>query len=305
MHDRTIPSCVIASLLVACSLSLANAAEQTPVLRLDLRQFGYNEHAPAGPGSQTLSRIWFKGSSLTVEVLTRKYDAQHQWVGDNLSDTWTFDITSQKLVSKQAFVDLEPPPTYASFSWAPGEVARWKEMIIARDDHGALFLQQANQSPIVIFPGSKERLRYTYDCPARAKFMGLDRIAILNCSRNAIVVDYRGQRKYTISTDLVDGNAVLNRDGTDFAVYQYSLSPKKWLLFLANGLNEETFIPADQAYVKVYSSQDGTELFKYAWRLDKDQRYDAGSVALSEDGSLVALIRNSELLIFRIAARHN
>ena len=302
MHKRVVRSLVTVSWLLVYSLSLANAAAPEPVWRLDLRHFGYQEQAPADLTSQRLIRIWFNGASLTVEVLTQQYDgAQKEWSHPNLSDTWTFDMTSQKLISKQVYLHFEPAPKYGPTTWAPGVVGRWKDATITRDDHGALFLQHTGQQPTVIFPGNKERLRYAYDCPIGARFLGVDRIAVLDCSRKAIVTDDRGQKKYMIATDLVEGNARLNRDGTDFTVYQYSLSPKKWPLVPFAVLSDEVTIAADRANVKVFSSKDGRQLFEYTWNLDKNERYNGGPVALSEDGSRLALIKNSELLIFPVA----
>ena len=52
--------------------------------------------------------------------------------------------------------------------------------------------------------------------------------------------------------------------------------------------------------MKVFHSSDGKKLFEYRWNVTADEGITDGRVALSDDGSLVALVRGHEVFIFAL-----
>lgn len=91
-----------------------------------------------------------------------------------------------------------------------------------------------------------------------------------------------------------------SRDGTRFVIRDNIESGRDVALDIIT-LNGASQFPFPTAVVKVHDAMAGKKLFEYTWHMPKDEEHDSsGRVALSDDGSLLALIRNETLLIFRL-----
>src|SRR5437764_1628418 len=78
-------------------------------------------------------------------------------------------------------------------------------------------------------------------------------------------------------------------NGTRFAAYERDASFLHSLEGTTNKLR-----------VKVFHSSDGKKLFEYRWNVTADEVITDGRVALSDDGSLVSLVRGHEVFIFAL-----
>ena len=136
-------------------------------------------------------------------------------------------------------------------------------------------------------PGKEKVLLFRGHCNAIGpRFVGDNYILLNRCGARNVVVDKRGQKLYEMLR-LVDPYIATNREGTRFVVYERDSS------FL--GQFNDT---SDKKRIKVFRSSDGKKLLEYRWGLVDGDRLNDGRVALSDDGSLAALIHGREVMVF-------
>jgi len=123
--------------------------------------------------------------------------------------------------------------------------------------------------------------------PGDPRFISDDYILLRPCNNN-MVVNKEAKKIYDMP-NLGWYYLTLNREGTRFAVYQRNVSFWHELEGTTNRLR-----------VRVFRSSDGRKLFDYPWHTNGDDPNYDGRIALSDDGSLVAIIRREELLVFAV-----
>jgi len=138
-------------------------------------------------------------------------------------------------------------------------------------------------------PGKEKVLLFRGNCNATdPRFVGDNRIFLHTCGTKNVVVDKRGQRLYKMPK-LTDPYIAVNREGTRFVVHERDSS------FLGQ-FNDTT----DRKRMTVFRSSDGSKVFEYRWGQVEGDGLNDGRVALSDNGSLIALIRGRELMVFVI-----
>ena len=145
-------------------------------------------------------------------------------------------------------------------------------------------------------PGREDVLLFTENCfPGDPSFVGDDQILLSLCDSGGSGyrgVDRAGKKLYSIK--LLFPYITVSRDGTRFAAYE------RYATFL-----HEISGTSNRARVKVFRSTDGEKLFEYGWHLAEDEFDNDGRIALSDDGSLIAIVQGNEILVFAVvAARH-
>ena len=109
----------------------------------------------------------------------------------------------------------------------------------------------------------------------------------------------------------------LDRLGKRFAGYETRQSGlRAWRCGFENSFGDDAFgcDRENQAAVTVFSAQDGGKIFQYEWKVDEqqEQRTYGGQpfleynhlIALNDDGSLLALVKGTELLVFQLPPDH-
>jgi hypothetical protein len=115
------------------------------------------------------------------------------------------------------------------------------------------------------------------------------------------VVDKSGELKYKLPSfgaTIMDYYAV-NREGTRFAVRD-AIESKGEVLGGLLSLGAEHSSPFNAGRVRVFTAGDGQKLFEYKWGLSKYEHDASRRIALSDDGSLLALLDGFRLLIFQL-----
>jgi hypothetical protein len=144
------------------------------------------------------------------------------------------------------------------------------------------FLQEGNSGRALLL-----RNRCSTSDP---RFVGEQQILLTLCNGKQIVVNKQGQKIYDFPK-LIDPYITSNMQGTRFVVQERNQS-------LLGQLNDTT----DKKRMKVFRSSDGKKLFEYRWGQVDGDRLNDGRVALSDDGSMVALIRGNEVMLFAVAS---
>ena len=137
-------------------------------------------------------------------------------------------------------------------------------------------------------PGKDKVLLFRGRCNTDPHFVGKHHILVRLCNGRRVVVDNGGRKLYDMPK-LFDAYIAPNREGTRFIVYERDSS-------LIGQFTDQT----DRKRLKVFRSSDGEKLFEYHWGQIEGDRLNDGRVALSDDGSLAALIRGTELIVFAI-----
>jgi hypothetical protein len=254
--------------------------DQKPLWRIDLRAFGYEPQA----WGDTVIR--FSGPLLLV------YSTYSYWSPMELR--LAFDKETRQLVSKERLSAISVPPwkdcqrTEGRRPFpAVNTIDCWKQMTIEQiarithkgPDETEYYLREPGKEPILLFQGR---------CNDRdPHFVSDDYVLLTLCDLKNIVVNKQGQKVYDLPK-LSDPYITLNREGTRFAAYERDSSFFSELEGTTNRLR-----------VKVFRSSDGEKLFEYHWRPKYDRTND-GRVALSDDGSLVALVQAGDILIFAL-----
>jgi len=140
-------------------------------------------------------------------------------------------------------------------------------------------------------PGREKVLLFRGHCPTgHPNFVSDEYILVTLCTGKQ-VVDKEGHKVYEMPR-LADPYIAPNRDGTRFVVHERDSS------FLGQ-FNDIT----DKKRMKVFRSSDGKKLFEYHWGQVEGDGLNDGRVALSDDGSLAALIRGREMLVFAVPSK--
>jgi hypothetical protein len=191
---------------------------------------------------------------------------------------------------------------------APGDdvMARWRGMTLTRDAANRVWLQEPGGDKLLIF---SRRAYYHF-----ATFLAPDRILIAGpiddkpdsaiSTHHQWVVDRSGELKYKLPSfyaNITDYYAV-NRDGTRFAVRD-AIESKAEVLGNVLSLGAEHNSPFNAGRVRVFAASDGRQLFEYKWGLGRYEHDASRRIALSDDGSLLALLDGFRLLIFQLPSQ--
>lgn len=120
-------------------------------------------------------------------------------------------------------------------------------------------------------------------------FLADEYILFVQCDLKNVVVNDQGKQLYQLPAFAFPFVAV-SRDGTRFAVYERDVS--FW-----HGLAGTT----DRIRVSVFQTLNGKKLFKLGWHTNGEAA-EEGQMSLSDDGSLLAVVRSGEVLVFAIHA---
>jgi hypothetical protein len=138
-------------------------------------------------------------------------------------------------------------------------------------------------------PGKDKVLLSRGHCrPSAPHFISDKYVLVTLCNGKRIVANKQGQKVYAMPklSDIYVAPSLL---GTRFAVHERDSS------FLGQ-FNDIT----DKKRMTVFRSSDGKKLFEYRWGDVDDDGLNDGRVALSDDGSLAALIRAREVMVFAV-----
>lgn len=220
------------------------------------------------------------------------------------------DYTTGKQVPPEAIADavLEPNPQDFHFDGQPvqdpdGEVlAEWRGMTLVRGKENKLWLKE---------PGRPNTLLFSRPGYQSAVFISPELILIVGqiaddpnctiCHFHQWVIDKTGALKYKLPSfyaDITDYHA-LSREGSRFAIRD-DVESKKYVLIDILSLGTGSYSPINVARVRVFVTDNGKQMLEYKWSPGK---YDLGSrrgIALSDDGALLAVVKGTDLLIFRI-----
>ena len=284
-----------------------------PLARIDLRPMGYQPSAQTGYNIALVK--WWKQYVVidSIFVICGKCgpDSTYNY---QPARRLVIDSSSGKAAPVEAVADAMLEPNPQDFDWkhehpktADGEVvAKWRGMALVRGhNHRDLWLEE---------PGQEKKLIFSHQYFESAAFVAPDRILIIGriqdkpdcsiCHVHLRVVDKSGELKYQLPAGLNPGlfdYYALNRDGTRFAVRDNIESGRDTVADTLT-LGQSTGFLLNTGIVKVYEAADGQKVFEYRWRVEKYEHDCFGRVALSDDGSLLAVIQNHDLLVFRLPA---
>jgi hypothetical protein len=216
-----------------------------------------------------------------------------------------FDKEIQQIVAEDRLAAIQLPPREESPRTVLGgaisegnTIARWKQMAIEEICDTEHCSQPPGKRAVRMAeyymrePGKVKVLLFRINClPDRPRFVGDEEILINLCNGKNFVVNKKGQKLYDLPR-LVWPYVTLNHEGTRFVVYERDQS-------FFQGFSGDC---CDKRRVKVFRSSDGKKLFEYHWNGAGDDGINNGRVALSDDGSLLALVRSHEVLVFTIPA---
>ena len=264
------------AIFLLCLTPYSCATEQQPAARIDLHPFGYQTELWGD------TAVRFSGLFLLV------------YADNNYTRTMrlrlAFNTEARQLVSQKDMAGLSlPDESRLRMQGGPSQahiVARWKQMMIEEvvtvaskgPDRREYYLHEPDREKLLLFGGR---------CPSDSpNFLGDDRILIHLCNHRHIVVDKKGRKIYDLPALSLPYIAPALR-GDRFVVYERDTT-----LF-------HQFEGTNRLRVKVFRSSDGKKLFEYRWT-PSNERTNDGRVALSDDGSLVALVQAGEILIFTL-----
>lgn len=164
-------------------------------------------------------------------------------------------------------------------------ISCWKQMVI--EQIGGIGLRHVGESEYYLHARGKERVLLLREpCNVDPQFAGDRQIVVGLCKGENLVVDEQGKKIYDLPR-LSEPHIAPNRESTRFVVHECYGS-----IFQIEG--------ADKRRVRVFRTSDGRKLFEYRWNLHGADGCEEGRAALSEDGSLVALLRGPEVLVFAL-----
>lgn len=259
--------------------SAPNHPDPGPMWRIDLHALGY--------GSTEEARVNFCGPFMVI-------NPHH-------ASRLVFDTTTQErmpddraskipLASCQDFAQRQPVLPISDRHI----VAYWKQMSIEQ----VCDVESCSQPPgkprvrevtyYLESPGKPKLALFHLNCLPRApQFIGDSYILIFLCDLKSIVVNTQGERIYEMAA-LSFPYVAVNHTGTRFAVYERDES--FW---------HELEGTTNRVRVKVFQSSTGKKLLELRWRVNGESTRD-GRLALSDEGSLLAIIRSGEVLVFAI-----
>lgn len=256
-------------------------AEPKPAWSIDLQALGYAEDNKLIVG--------FCGPLLRIHSGTSNTDL-------------VFDTATRQRISNQQGA-RELPACHDSLWKEPllrergGHiVARWKQMAIEQvcdvescsEPPGQpavrdvkYYLKKPNNRSVLLFHD-----HCLSDSPA---FIGDEYILFFSCNSKDVVVNSDGEPVYSLPA-LAFPYIAVNRGGTRFAVYE----------------RDESFFhelegTTDRVRVKVFQSSNGKKMFEARWHTKGESTRD-GRVALSDNGSLLAVIHSGKVLVFTLPA---
>ena len=290
--------------------------------------------------NKPIIRLQFWGQYLIVDTSPRPimaYDKVRQAMVATNDLTpcprLVFDVTTGKAVSaeivKNEFLEPQPwakpcatthpecrrhstmssPPLQDEPEDAVHEMDRWKDMRIVTIGSGAdLYLEQAGRERVLVYKAPKNEARE--NCLPGAMFLGADHIGIKECSPNPrrsdqmTVVDKAGRKRYAMKRYLTRryvmpdaANTVLNGKGTRFAVYETSSAH---FYDVMNSLANRNTLWIG---VTVLSADTGKKIVQYHWSGENEESlHDLGRLALSDDGLLLAVIKDPMVVLFPVPA---
>ena len=278
------------------------ADRPSPIWTVDLKPLGYKPNACMG--QKTTLRFWHQylvvgTAPVPLLGLGPKTDKDIVEAEPYAPVTLVFDISNKKIVSPDviAHADWEPLPENSPLpGWDPSRKdesfvqARWKDMAIIRDNRsGDMFLQK---------PGRERVLLYTSSFITNASFAGPDQILI-----RRDVLNETGRRKFTLKMAGDEDVLAFDKMGTRLATRRLHQSFGRALRdFGSEGYNPNLVL------VQVFSSENGSQLFRYEFKSPDPEQHLWGepwtqynrTIALSEDGTLLALVQDSKLLVFQL-----
>lgn len=269
-------------ILLALFLFLApmlNASDPKPLWSVDLRGYGVKE--------TDASVVTFCGPSLAVYP-------------DLNRPPLMFDVMTHQLLAEGrcpqmplSVLRVRLQPDFNLPDSSGRVVARWKQLSIIQVCDQPICAQPPGKPSVretrfyLRAPGQTDRFIWHADClPDLPFFVSPDRIVVFTCAHAAIVDDVGHHVAKLPSFMLPFFTATPG--GARFAVYDTDES--FW---------HELEGTADYFRVKVFRTSDGKELFHVRWHLNSDD-INHGRVALSDDGTLVAILRSAHVLIFAL-----
>jgi hypothetical protein len=162
-----------------------------------------------------------------------------------------------------------------------------------------LYLEEPDTGKILLNSGHHVESA-TFVAPDRFLVQGNfeDKPGCAICNFHTVVLDKTGAARYKLDP-YNWGYIALNRAATRFALNDNTASSVRKRIAPLLIFSENVFYE-DMGRVRLFSSEDGGKLFEYRWRLRTYENRAEGRVALSDDGSVLALIAGSHLLVFRI-----
>lgn len=245
--------------------------------RIDLHALGY--------GSTEEARVNFCGPFIVVNP-----DPASTLILDMTTKERIPDYRASKMPFCQDFAHRQPVLRVSDRHI----VARWKEMVIEQVCDVESCAQPPGKPRVrnvtyyLESPGKPKLTLFHLNCLPRApQFVGDSYILVFLCDLKGIVLNTQGERIYEM-TALSFPYIALNSAGTRFAVYERDES--FW---------HELEGTTNLVRVKVFQSSTGKKLLELRWRVNGESTRD-GRVALSDEGSLLAIIRSGEVLVFAI-----
>lgn len=276
------------ALMLFFGAEMSHAKDQKPLWRIDLQALGVER-------ARDEVTIKYSGSHLVVYVGSSYVSGREAvWVRE---PRLVLDSIKGEAVSGEGWSELSLPPWDDCPRTRSGKEAHGlevvdcrKQMVIERTrgngtkfDPSEYYLHEPGKERVLIF---RARSRCHPDNP---KFINDEHILLQSCDRNYLVVNKKGEKIYGMP-NLAEPYLTLNSAGTRFAVYERDSS-------FFHSLEGTT----DKLRVRVFRSSDGEMLFDYRWHTRGDDPTYDGRIALSDDGSLLAILQKEEALIFALA----
>lgn len=270
---------VLRALTLLLLLNIRGISEPRPAWEIDLRALGYSEDNKLIVG--------FCGPLLRIHSGTGNTDL--------VFDTATHQRMSDQRVAKELAVCHDSLRREALPQRGEDHiVARWKQMAIEQ----ICDVESCSQPPgkpsvrdvkyYLQKPNNRSVLLFHDHCLSRPPvFIGDEYTLFFRCDLKAMVVNTDGEPVYRLPAFAFPYIAV-NRGGTRFAVYE----------------RDESFFhelegTTDRVRVKVFQSSNGKKIFEARWHAKGESTRD-GRIALSDDGSLIAVIHLGEVLVFTL-----
>ncbi len=168
----------------------------------------------------------------------------------------------------------------------------WKEMVL--EQVGGIGLGDEGPTEYYLRLPGKERVRLFHgNCwPEDPHFVGDDQILVNQCNGKALVLNTKGRKLYSFPR-LSMAYIALSDQGTRFAAYERSSSFLHELEGTTNRLK-----------VRVFRSSDGKKIFERKWHRAEGEGTNDGQIALSNDGSRLAIVRGQEVQIYLLPEPH-
>jgi hypothetical protein len=141
------------------------------------------------------------------------------------------------------------------------------------------YLRRPDEKPVLLFQD--------HCLNPAPQFLGDKYIFFFRCNLKGVVINSDGEQVYQLPV-FTFPYVVASGAGTRFAVYERDES-----------LFHQLTDTIDRVRVSVFQTSDGKELFKLGWHTRGESTRD-GRIALSDDGTLLAVVRSGEVLVFRI-----